>query len=621
MCATSGLRVIAFVCLLACLGLLGCAHDLVVAPPILPEQQSIEVRDPSRFPRARVPELPPPATVAEQDREAQEQFLTLDEAIRIALANSRVVRVLTGLTAAASGRTIYDVAITNASIDQEQARFDPTLNLANTFDRNETPTAVFDPHPNVTITGDRVDGYHMAFGLSKFNVLGGTTSLGITDNRTQIAPGYRPGNPTDVFPLNPENRHAIELKYTQPLLQGAGPDANLAPVVIARLNTEISFFQFKESMQNLLQGVIAAYWSLVFARTDEWARQQQVQQGTAALARAEARGRVGMGNAGEIAQSRLALANFKAFLITAQANVLQREAALRNIMGLPPSGGPRLVPVTPPTTQRLRPIWQEIVRLAEERRPDVIELKLIIEADQQRLLQAQNNALPKVDATTYYRWNGLEGTTPGGANRSTEGGQFADWSLGVNFSVPLGLRQGRAAVRQHELIIARNWANLDQQLHLVTHDLATSTRSLAQFFAQYEANREAREAARGNLEQQAAAFRAERTIFINVLQAITDWGNAVSAEAQALTEYNVELANLERQTGTILETHGVVFHEERWQAVGPCGCLAPTRPYPSSMSPGPNAGIYPAGKEPAENFFDLKPPVKLPDVPPLPAKP
>ena len=62
--------------------------------------------------------------------------------------------------------------------------------------------------------------------------------------------------------------------------------------------------------------------------------------------------------------------------------------------------------------------------------------ELIIEADQQSLIQARNQALPRVDATMLYRWNGLEGTTPTGQRAETGPGQFTDWSLGVNFSVP-----------------------------------------------------------------------------------------------------------------------------------------------------------------------------------------
>jgi outer membrane protein TolC len=579
----------------------GCFPRLSVPAPIMPEQRSIGLRDPAQLPRAQIPDLPPPPTVGRQTG-VTDRHLSLDEAIRITLENSKVVRVLAGVTAVSSTRTIYDPAISNTIIDQEQARFDPKVDVSNTFDRLEPPLGVFDALDprGARIAGVRTDAYSLATGLSKTTITGGTARLGFTDDLARSQPG--------VFPLNPQNQHAATLSYTQPLLQGGGIAPNLAPIVIARINTERSYFQLKDALQESVRGVIEAYWALVFARTDEWARKQQVAQGQWAYERAEARKAKGLGSEGEVAQTRLALANFKAAAIGAEANVIQREAALRNILGLPPSDATRLVPVSPPSANRVVVHWDEIVRLAEAQRPDLIELNLIIEADQQFIVQARNQALPKVDASLLYQWNGLEGRTPSRAQLSTEAGQFTDWSLGVNFSVPLGLRQGRANLRQQELILARDRANLDQGLHAAAHDLATSTRNLAQFFEQYKSFKEAREAARVNLAQQEADFRAGRTIFLNVLQAITDWGNAVSAEAQALTQYNTELATLERQTGTILETHGVHFYEERFASIGPLGRLAKPRSYPLSLPPGMNANRYPTMSTPAENVFDLKGP-------------
>jgi outer membrane protein TolC len=354
--------------------------------------------------------------------------------------------------------------------------------------------------------------------------------------------------------------------------------------------------------------VIEAYWAIVAARTDAWARRQQVDQGRAAFDRAEALQRRVFGSAADVAQARLALANFEAARVGADASVLQREAALRNLIGLPPSDAHRIVPVSPPATHRLDVKWDEIVKLAEELRPDLIELKLIIEADEQLLLLSRNQAQPRLDAIALYRWNGLEGETPQRTEISTGAGQFTDWTLGVNFSVPLGLRQARSTLRRRELIIERDRANLDQGLHNAVHELATNTRNLAQFYEQYEAYKQARIAARTNLNQQLADFQAGRTIFLNVLQAITDWGNAVSFEAQALTQYNTELANLERQTGSILETHGVYFYEERFGSIGPLGRLATKRCYPQSVVPSENTDVYPSTPEPAENAFDLEPP-------------
>jgi len=571
---------------------------------VAPEERTITVRDPALLPRARIPDIPPPPTVSDPQPDAPERRLSLDEAIRVALENSEVVRVFTGLSAASSGRTIYDTAITHTTIEQEKARFDPTVQALNSFDRIESPQAGFDPGDpsGASIDGTRTDDYRLDFGLSKTTRLGGTAALNVNTNPTYLRPG--------LLPLNPQNRSSVDLSYTQPLLEGGGRAVNQVPIVLARINTERSYFQFKESVQELVRGVIDAYWSLVFARTDVWARRQQVAQGQEAFDRATGRKKWGLGTAGEVAQTRLALANFRASLITAEASLLDREAALRNVLGWSPSEPGRLVPVTPPATERMEFAWDGIVRLAEERRPDLIELKLIIEADEQSLLQARNQALPRADAVMLYRWNGLEGEAPTRTHLSTHAGQFTDWTLGVNFSVPLGLRQARAGLRRQELIIARDRANLQQGLHSTTHDLAAVARNLAQYYEQYEAFQETREAAQLNLEQQMAEDRAGRAIFLDVLQAITSWGNAISSEAQAVTRYNAELARLERETGTILETHGVRFVEERFRSVGPLGRAFAGECYPSRLRPQPNKDRYPSSDEPSENSFHLQEPLR-----------
>lgn len=570
---------------------------------ILPEQRTLSIRETPEMPRAQIPDIPPPPTVTDPQTDAKDRNLSLDEAIHIALVNTKVVRVLAGNTPVASGQTIYDAAISNTIIDQEQARFDPVLTVDNIFDRRETPFAEFAPlPPKVRITGFRKDTYNLNAELSKTMLHGGTASVRVTDQLSRFTPG--------VFPLNPENRYDVTLSLTQPLLQGAGVPANMAPIVIARINTERSYYQFKDSMQGLVRGVVDAYWQVIFARTDVWAREQQVQQGTAALERADARWKKGFGSAGEVAQTRSALANFKANLIAAQANLLQREAVLRNLLGLPPSDHCRLVPVTPPTLNRIEPNWQEIVRLAEQNRPDLIELKLLIEGDQQFLIQARNQALPRADLISFYRWNGLNGTTPNGTDITTQGGEFTDWTLGMSFNMPLGRRGTRAVLRQQELILARDYANLDQGLHSAAHDLAFNIRDLSQYYEQYKSFKEARIAARINYDQQLADFQKGRGIFLNVLQALTDWGNSVSAEAQSVALYNTQLANLERATGTILETHGVQFYEERFAPKTPlCFCQPP---YPYSVPPGPNVNRYPALTEPAErSIFELQGPIIL----------
>src|SRR5262249_52991208 len=151
---------------------------------------------------------------------------------------------------------------------------------------------------------------------------------------------------------NPQDNSALTLSLTQPLLKGAGVAANVAPIVVARINTERTYYQLKDTVQELVRGVIEAYWAIVFSRSDVWAIRQQVEQGEWAYERAKARFPA-FGTKGEVAQSKVALSNFRAALITAEANLLQREAALRNLLRLPPTGPERLVPITAPTPERL----------------------------------------------------------------------------------------------------------------------------------------------------------------------------------------------------------------------------------------------------------------------------
>ena len=602
-------RAIAFLAIAVLLSAKPAAAQRVL-PTLFPEQRAVQVRDPSQLTKARIYDSEPPATVSTKG-ELEPYPVSLDDVIRISLDRTDVVRILAGTTAVSTGQTIYDAAIANTAIDQNNARFDPVLSSTNTFNNLESPQAIFDPaNPGQTfISGLRNRNFASSTTLSKLNALGGTAGIGWNSTDTELRPG--------IYAFNPQTTTSTTLNYTQPLLRGAGLGPNLAPIVISRINTEVSFFQLKDSVQESVRGAIEAYWTLVAARTDVWSKQQQIEQLEEVVRRIKTRIKVDLDNRADLSQVSVTLANTRAALITSRANMIQREDALRNIIGLPPSDGKRLIPHTPPTDERFEPDWSRILEIASERRPDLVELKLIIEADEQQIVIAKNSALPQLDGVALYRWNGLEGTTPTGTQQQTGTGQYTDWTLGVNFSVPLGLRQSRAALRQRELTIVRDRINLNQGLHQAAHLLASNIRTLDQTYEQYLAYREVREAAKTNLDYQLAKYRTGTGILINVLQAVTDWGNAISSEASSLANYNTTLATLERQTGTILETHGVRFYEERFGSIGPLGRFVTDVCYPADTTPGTNENRYPMSDKPAEEKFDLRRPMDMRNKPPV----
>ena len=106
-------------------------------------------------------------------------------------------------------------------------------------------------------------------------------------------------------------------------------------------------------------------WALVFARVQVWVREQQVEQSDFVLRRAEAQKQQGFGDAEEVTQARTSYAGFRTTLIAAKADLLDREAALRNLLGLPPYDPLQIVPTTQPLEGRVLPLWEPLVELAD----------------------------------------------------------------------------------------------------------------------------------------------------------------------------------------------------------------------------------------------------------------
>lgn len=576
-------------------------------PPITcirPEQRDLEYRPSPVLPAAGVPEVQNIPTVEDPLTGRPTYYLSLDEALQIAICNCKVVRVLNAVTATSTGLTVFDPAVANTSVDEARARFDPRLSMQNLGGRVDTPIGipdVADPS-GVRFQGTANESFNHSTSLAKTTTGGGTGTLSLRANPSKTGiPGQT---------LNPQTSSSLDLALSQPLLRGRGRGPNLAPIVIARIDTERSLYQLQDSVQSLVRSIIEGYWGIVFARTDLWARQQQIKQLQFAYDRFDAQKRSGRGDLGDTAQAQVSLANFKATLIAVEADLINREEALSNALGLPPGSHLHVIPSTPPERDHQPPEIKNLIVMAEQFRPDVAQLKLQLEADEQRVLLARNNSLPQVDATALYRWNGLQGTTISGNRITTQGGDFADWQLGANVAVALGVRADRAVLRRAELTMVRDRALLEQQIHAATHDIALSLRNLEQFYAQYKAFQKVRQAAQTNLQRQfdiarEGGIRTEPLTYLNVLQAITDWGNSVSGEAQALTAYNAELARLDQFVGLILPRHGIHFCELDYASCGP-RYVSPRPGYPMAAKPTTPCPMYENGIKPAEESFDLQ---------------
>ena len=335
---------------------------------VMPEQRTIDqYLDPDSLPSVPMPSIPPPRTVTNLRPETPDWKLSLDDAIRVALENTRVVarpdrhhRHLQRADHLRRGHHQHDHRSAAGGVRCRLSRKTTCGGFTNTPNGQPNITLAsittgIAPIPPTILISARPMPIKTTLGMTKNNVLGGQLGLSYGENFQRFYNFNSSINPfaASGYPLNPEQTSTIQLSYTQPFLQGAGFQVNMAPIVIARLNTQVSFFQYKDSVQELVRSVAEAYWTLVQNRTNAWARKIQVDQSKEAFEREAARLKIGLGDqeqrgAGESRR----ICNFKANLVAADAAVLASEGTLRNLLGLPPDDDRRIVPISMPTGQR-----------------------------------------------------------------------------------------------------------------------------------------------------------------------------------------------------------------------------------------------------------------------------
>ncbi|MCA9038681.1 MAG: TolC family protein, partial [Planctomycetaceae bacterium] len=165
-----------------------------------------------------------------------------------------------------------------------------------------------------------------------------------------------------------------------------------------------------------------------------------------------------------IAQAQARIFEADARIKGSLADVLDAEARLRRLMGLPLNDGEFITPADHPSEARMKVEWESTLTEALAHRSELRRQKWQIKSLELQLTAAKNLSRPRLDMVSQYRVNGFgdgllgreddDGTTDAGyssAYESLSQGNNTTWNVGLSFSMPLGLRLARAQVRNYEL--------------------------------------------------------------------------------------------------------------------------------------------------------------------------
>lgn len=578
--------------------------------------------DPGQGPDMPLPKLTAPRTTSDPER-PEIWYLELPEAIRIALDNSEVIRVIplgaqgvqvagfepqflaiSSLNTLGAGnlQTIYDPAIQETRIASALSAFDANFSTTLFWNRNVTP--VNNAIQAGIFTAGAVrrdfailfqDSAQLSSTLQKRIATGGTLRVQqniqyqYTNNTFQTYPS--------VYNTN------LQLGFSHPLLGSAptsqfnpnptpaGLEANRAPIVIARLNADFSVWQFKAEVQRMVRSVEQQYWAVAQAQVQHWAAETAVDLGEQILRREQAKFEVGSGSVPNVAEAEEQLERFKLDLIQRTADLITAERQLRNLLGLPPADNRRIVPVTAPTEARLEPNWESSFAQMMSFQPDIVQGQMLVRVAELQLLVARNQLLPVLNFDALYQFNGLGKTLDDSfavmtgksiraidpvirAQQQAAGlnpiaglyNNFQNWQVGFTFQMPLGYRGPLADVRLSQYQLLRARAFVQQLVHQTTHQLHRFFLEVDLNYKAFKGATRVKEAALQRLEAQKAYYEEGQITIDRYLDAVNRWANAVAAEADYKNRYNVSIVLLEEAKGTLLAYDNVAMAEGPWPA-------------------------------------------------------
>jgi len=481
--------------------------------------------------------------------------LTLREAYRIALERNLDLQV---------GR--YDLASAEASIFEQTGIFDPNLRANTGGDWTKSPAAT-------QLAGARItESRNTSFGLGLDWYLPSGTKLDVGLD------AVRSETNSQFFYVNPRWQTGLTFSLQQSLLRGFGTLVNRAPIVIARNRRDQSSAQFAATVIATLRQVEEAYWDLAAARWAVRVREHSLELAERLLEETRERVKVGTSAPIDLVQSEATVAARRQEVIAARNAADNAEDALKAILGFDQPGE---WDVSLDTVEDLEPVsltpdLKRAIETALERRPEVHQELLALATLKLNVLVARNDTLPRLDLQANYGWGGLGGTItiidpetgeivskiPGGVDdafRQIRDRDFPSWTVGLNFTMPLGNNQARARLAQHRFALQKEETRLRALQQQIIREVRVAVRALEDGRANMEAAHAARIAAERNVEAEQTKFKNGLTTNYQVTKIQDDLARAQLTEIQANVFYRKAVVGYLAATGTLLDKEQVAI--------------------------------------------------------------
>jgi len=525
--------------------------------------------------------------------------LSLEDAMKIALENSKVIRGLGGVAFSSvqggpggvqgepagllgqpeSAVTTHNPALTESDprfgVEAALAAYDAQFTASYDGERHNTPLNVSPLYASTfpNIRSEEVGNFQAQ--LQKTYMTGTTATL--TNNIDYL----QSTSPVQLF--NSAYTVNYEASIRQPLLQGGGVQFNdiagsqsipgfYNGVRLARIRSDIALADFEASVRGLVRDVERAYWELylTYRRLDTVIAGRDSALQTWRQVYTKFKTGAKEGGAQQEAQARQQYFQFRSATEDALSALYKTENLLRYLMGLAATDGRLIRPAQEPTTAKLSFDWYESLTEGLCRSVELRQQKWRIKQRELELIASKNFLLPRLDALALYRWVGMGNKLDDPSNTDSNAygnlidGNHQEWQLELQLQIPIGFRKEMAGVRNAQRSLARERVILQEQELELSHQLASAMRDLADNYRLAQTHFNRREAGEAEVKAATAAYNHGEATLDILLNAQRRLAEAENDYYRSVVSYNNAISTVHFRKGSLLEYNGVYLAEGPW---------------------------------------------------------
>ncbi len=451
----------------------------------------------------------------------------------------------------------FQSQIRKQEIITQEAEFDPNISFEGnvTQERRLSSFAVSNPKTNVNTQ-------NFELGFDQKLKLGTQYELKFRNERIETDSAFAA--------LSPQYNSRFEVNLTQPLLKNFGQDINSSNITIAKNNLDISDFEFKNKVIEVISEAENVYWDLVFSREDLKVQQQSVQRAKDLERRVKAQVEVGTMAPLEILQAQSEVASREEAVIQARKRIQDNQDNLKNILNIPfdsPDGMKEIQLLDSPQFLIETPVsLKDSIRTALMKRPDHLSIKKELDSKNILVKFNENQLYPTLDLVASFGLNGISGKDIGGSpfggnfGRSQErtfSGDASTWEGGLLFKYPLGNRSAKSRFSAAKLAAAQLLMDIKDLEKTIVLEVREAARQINTDKKRVQAARIARKLAEETLSAEEKKFEVGLSTSFSVLEFQTDLAEQQSKELKAIIDFNKSKINFRKVLATTLEEYNI----------------------------------------------------------------